>query len=73
MTHSNPRSDTSPQATGLARLVDRVCRLPGRYLIILDVPDHRRRPWHVEIARLDTLRRTDLRRHQPPSPPPGEN
>jgi len=61
---SSSRSDTSRQATGLARLVDRACRRPGRYLILLDVPDPRRRPWRVEIARLDTLRRGDVGRQR---------
>lgn len=59
---THTRSDTSRQAQGLARLVDRACRLPGRYLIVLDVPDPRRRPWRVEIARLDLLRRGDVGR-----------
>lgn len=65
MTQSpRPRSDISRQATGLARLVDRTCRRPGRYLIVLDVPDPRRRPWRVEIARLDPLRRADVGRRK---------
>ena len=63
MTHSSrPCSDTSAQARGLARLVDRACRRPGRYLILLDVPDPRRRPWRVEIGRLDVLRRGEVGR-----------
>lgn len=54
--------DVSHQALGLARLVDRVCRQPGRYVIILDVPDPRRQPWQVELLLAEALRRTTLRR-----------
>ena len=59
---ARPRFDTSRQARGVARLLDRTCRRPGRYLIILDVPDPRRRAWRVEVARLDTLRRGEIGR-----------
>lgn len=55
--------DVSHQALGLARLVDRVCRQPGRYVIILDVPDPRHQAWHVEVLLADALRRITLRRH----------
>lgn len=55
-----PQPDTSPQATALARLVDRLCRRPGQYLILLDVPDPPGRPWRIEIRQTDALRRGEI-------------
>ena len=55
--------DVSHQALGLARLVDRFCRQPGRYVIILDVPDPRRQVWQIELLLVDALQRTTLRRN----------
>jgi len=48
--------DVSGQAMGIARLVDRVCRQDGEYVIRLTVPAHRRSAWGVEIERVELLR-----------------
>jgi len=58
-----PSQDVSHQALGLARLLDRACTRPGRYILILDIPDPRRHPWDVEIHHAGILRRQQLRRH----------
>ena len=53
--------DVSRQALSIARALDRMILLPGRYTIIIDVPAHRRMPWEFELSRLDTLRRSRTR------------
>jgi hypothetical protein len=47
----------SRRALRLARTIDRVCRVPGRYVIVIDVPAHRRAEWSVEVARLEIIAR----------------
>ena len=54
--------DVSHQALGLARLVDRACTEPGRYIILLDLPDPTRHPWKVQIHHAGILRRQKLGR-----------
>ncbi|MDX1664469.1 MAG: hypothetical protein R3272_11800 [Candidatus Promineifilaceae bacterium] len=57
-----PPTDISPQARSIARLVDRLCRTPGRYLIIYDVPGRPDRERQVEIWRAEILRRMSLKK-----------
>ena len=54
--------DVSDQALGLARIVDRACSRPGRYIVILDIPDPKRHAWEVEIYDVGVVRRQRLRR-----------
>ena len=55
-------SDISKQARRIARALDRVCRLPGRYVVQITIPAHRRQPWQVEISRVDTLQQMEAKR-----------
>lgn len=45
--------DLSHPALAIARLVDRLCRAPGQYALLVTVPTHRRAPWIVEFYRMD--------------------
>ena len=56
------RQDVSHQALGLARLVDRACSEPGRYILLLDLPVPMRHPWKVQIRHAGILRRQKLGR-----------
>jgi hypothetical protein len=49
----------SRRAVRLARHIDRLCRVPGRYVIVVDVPAHRRAPWAIEIARQEVIGRLE--------------
>ena len=62
MINNPPPSDISKQAWRIARALDRVCRLPGRYVVHITIPAHRRRPWLVEISRVDTLQQMEAKR-----------
>lgn len=57
-TESQARRDVSRQALAIARTLDRMTLLPGRYALLIDVPPNRRMPWEFELSRLDTLRRS---------------
>ena len=63
MTNPQPRphSDISKQALSVARVLDRVCRMPGTYVLIVEIPTHRRKPWHVRLTRQEVLRDTTTR------------
>ena len=52
-----PQRDVSANALSVARLLDRLCRAPGQYAVVVTVPAHRRAPWQVDFYRLDALRR----------------
>lgn len=55
-------ADISKQAWRIARALDRICRAPGRYVIHITIPPHRRHPWQVEISRVDTLQQMEAKR-----------
>ena len=61
MSDSRPL-DISKQAWRIARALDRVCRLPGRYVVQITIPAHRRQPWQVEISRVDRLQQMEAKR-----------
>lgn len=54
---SERQGDVSSRALSVARVIDRLCRLPGRYVMVLTVPHHRRSPWIVEFYRAEVLQR----------------
>ena len=58
---SNPYPDISKQALSVARVLDRVCRLPGTYVLTIEIPAHRRKPWRVRLTRQEVLRDTTTR------------
>jgi hypothetical protein len=45
--------DVSKAALRVARLLDRICRAPGQYAVLVRVPTHRRAPWQVDVYRID--------------------
>ena len=49
--------DISSHALSVARVIDRLCRMPGTYVMMLTVPVHRRSPWIVEFYRAELLQR----------------
>jgi len=51
--------DVSGDALRIARAIDRLCYLPGRYTITLTVPASRRQPWTIEISRVEPLQRLE--------------
>ena len=51
------QGDVSSRALSVARVIDRLCRLPGTYVMMLTVPSHRRSPWIVEFYRAELLQR----------------
>lgn len=53
--------DISPQALSVARVLDRVCRLPGTYVLTIEIPAPRRKPWRVRLSRVELLRDTTTR------------
>ena len=44
----------------LARQIGRDCGRPGTYTITIDVPDHRRAPRVVNIARMEKIRQMEM-------------
>ena len=50
----------SPRALSIARVIDRLMKSPGHYMILLVVPEHKRSPWLVEFHRLEPLQRLKL-------------
>ena len=46
----------SARAVGIARIIDRLMRMPGTYQITIVVPVHRRSPWQITYSRLEPLR-----------------
>ncbi|MGH2536512.1 MAG: hypothetical protein ACRDHL_03870 [Candidatus Promineifilaceae bacterium] len=56
------RAGISRQALTIGRVLDRLFRLPGAYVILLTVPDNPRRPWIVEFCRLERLRQLAISR-----------
>lgn len=52
--------DISARALSIGRIIDRLCRAPGTYIITLVIPTHRRAPWLIEFHRLEKLRSVDL-------------
>jgi hypothetical protein len=50
----------SPRALSIARVIDRLMKSPGQYMIRLVVPEHKRSPWLVEFHRLEPLQRLKL-------------
>lgn len=61
MNDTNPPSDISKQALSIARMIDRVCRHPGAYVLTIEIPAHRRKPWRVRLTRQEVLRDTTTR------------
>ena len=55
----------SRRAIRIARAIDRACRTPGRFVIVLDIPAHRRSAWRIEIARIEALAHLEARRDEP--------
>lgn len=61
MTKQHDPTDVSKQALSIARMIDRVCRRPGAYVLTIEIPAHRRKAWRVRLARQDVLRETTTR------------
>lgn len=57
------RGDISGNALRLARAVDRSCRSPGSYQVLINVPVSRSRDWHIAIAKIDRI--SELRSAEP--------
>ena len=55
------KEDISKQALSVARVLDRVCRLPGTYVLTIEIPAPRRKPWRVRLSRVELLRDTTTR------------
>jgi hypothetical protein len=51
--------DISQEALRIARAIDRLSHRPGRYTITLTIPASRRRPWLIEISRIEPLQRLE--------------
>jgi hypothetical protein len=49
------KGDVSAEAMSLARAVDRVCKRPGRYVVVIEVGEKGRGGWQVEVGRLELL------------------
>lgn len=49
-------ADLPPSLVSLVRQIARDCAAPGRYTIVLEVPDHKGRPGLAEISRLERIR-----------------
>ena len=47
----------SARAVRIARIIDRLCQMPGTYQITVVVPVHRRSPWQITYSRLEPLRK----------------
>jgi hypothetical protein len=58
---SSPPPDISKQAHSIARIIDRVCRHPGTYVLTIEIPAHRRKAWRVRLTRQEVLRETTTR------------
>jgi hypothetical protein len=56
------QGDVSARALCVARVIDRLCRMPGTYVMMLTVPAHRRAPWIVEFYRAEGLQRWEAGR-----------
>jgi hypothetical protein len=54
--------DVSHRAHTIARLIDRLCRVPGVYTIRLVIPSHSRAPWEVQMDRVERIRMMDIER-----------
>jgi hypothetical protein len=52
----------SSRSLTIARIIDRLCRAPGSYAVVLTVPAHRRAPWLVEFYRLEAMRELTIGR-----------
>ena len=52
----------SGRAVGIARVIDRLCRVPGTYQITVVVPAHRRSPWQITYARVEAVRKETVGR-----------
>ena len=59
------QQDVSSHALSVARVIDRLCRLPGTYVMMLTVPAHRRSPWIVEFYRAEMLQRWEAGSREP--------
>lgn len=57
-----PPTDVSRPALAIARLIDRTCRYPGRYVIEVIVPDHRRRPWVIQLHQTESIGLFEVKR-----------
>jgi len=51
--------NVSPPALSIARMLDRLCRSPGEYMLTITIPVHRRRPWQVLYKHDNTQFRTE--------------
>lgn len=50
-------TEISNRARSLARLIDRQCRQPGTWSLVIVVPDPPEAPWSVELLAQETVRR----------------
>jgi hypothetical protein len=46
----------SARAVRIARIIDRLCQMPGTYQITVVVPVRRRSPWQITYSRLEPIR-----------------
>jgi hypothetical protein len=54
-------ADLPPALVSLVRQIARDCAAPGRYAILLEVPNHKGRPGTAEISRLERIRILEIR------------
>lgn len=52
--------DVSRQALSIARMIDRFCQRPGEYHIRITVPFHSRRPWIIDLYKVERLQSFNL-------------
>jgi hypothetical protein len=57
-----PPTDVSVRALAIGRTIDRLCRAPGTYALMVVVPSHRRSNWQVKLYRVEALQTLEIGR-----------
>ena len=53
-------TDVSTRALTIGRILDRLCRTPGNYAVMIVVPAHRRSKWEIIFYKVEVVRRIEL-------------
>ena len=59
---TGPDVGISTKSLTIARIVDRLCRKPGQYQIVITIPSYRSGEWRVTFNKVDKLREVELKR-----------
>ncbi len=59
---TGPDVGISKKSLTIARIVDRLCRSPGQYQIMITIPSQSRGEWSVTFSKMEKLREVDLNR-----------